>query len=79
MSNSGGSSRPDGWLYITGHDAATAYVVKIPSAGSVLTWVAPIKLPDIAGQGIARDTSAGGNASLYGIVRDEGAVAELSK
>lgn len=38
MSNSGGSFGPDGWLYITGHDASAVYVLKIPSAGSILIW-----------------------------------------
>lgn len=36
MSNSGGSFGPDGWLYITGHDASEVYVLKLPSAGDVL-------------------------------------------
>lgn len=36
MSGSGGSFGPDRWLFITGHDAAAAWVFKIPSAGSVL-------------------------------------------
>lgn len=51
MSNSGGSFGPDGWLYITGHDAAEVYVLKLPNAGSTLIWVATIQAPDIAGQG----------------------------
>lgn len=59
MSNSSGSFGSDGWLYITGHDASAAYVMKIPGAGSVLIWVATVSLPDIAGQGIAWDRSVG--------------------
>jgi hypothetical protein len=78
MSNSGGSFGPDGWLYITGHDASAAYVVKLPSAGSVVIWVATISLPDIAGQGIAWDRSgSGSNASLWGISRDSQEVVEM--
>lgn len=33
MSNSGGSFGPDGWLYITGHDASEIYALKLPDAG----------------------------------------------
>lgn len=80
MSNSGGSFGPDGWLYITGHDASAAYVFQIPSAGSMLIWVATVSLPDIAGQGIAWDRSAqssSGNGSLYGISRENRQVVEM--
>ncbi|KAJ9634426.1 hypothetical protein H2204_006251 [Knufia peltigerae] len=82
MSNSGGSFGPDGWLYITGHDASAAYIVQIPSAGSILIWVATVDLPDIAGQGIAWDRSKGpqngGNGTLYGISRESKQVVEMS-
>jgi hypothetical protein len=80
MSNSGGSFALDGWLYITGHDASAAYALQIPSAGSVLIWVATVDLPDIAGQGIAWDRSArtqGGNGTLYGISRESRQVVEM--
>ncbi|OCT49480.1 putative cycloisomerase [Cladophialophora carrionii] len=80
MSNSGGSFAPDGWLYITGHDASAAYVMQIPAAGNVLIWVATVDLPDIAGQGIAWDRSAqaqGGNGTLYGISRESRQVVEM--
>lgn len=80
MSNSGGSFGPDGWLYITGHDASQAFVVQIPSAGSVLIWVATVDLPSIAGQGIAWDRSAraqGGNGTLFGISRESRQVVEM--
>lgn len=80
MSNSGGSFGPDGWLYITGHDASAAYVMQIPSAGSVLIWVATVSLPSIAGQGIAWDRSAqpqNGNGTLYGISRNSRQVVEM--
>lgn len=80
MSNSGGSFGPDGWLYITGHDATEVYVMNLPSAGSIMTWVATIWTPSIAGQGIAWDRSKegeGGYGSLYGIYRDEAEVVEM--
>lgn len=84
MSNSGGSLGPDGWLYITGHDASEVYVIKVPSAGSVAVWVATIQAPDIAGQGIAWDRSggnategSGGMGSLYGISRESREVVEM--
>jgi hypothetical protein len=67
MSSSGGSFGPDGWLYITGHDVPAVYVVKLPSAGDVVIWVATIYAGDIAGQGIAWDRSQAMNGSLYGI------------
>ncbi len=81
MSNSGGSFGPDGWLYITGHDASEVYVLGIPSAGSVVTWVATISAPDIAGQGIAWDrsngTRAGERGLFYGISRESSEVVEM--
>ena len=85
MSNSGGSFGPDGWLYITGHDASEVYVVKVPSGGSIATWVATVQAPDIAGQGIAWDRSAGSNGTagggqmgqLYGISRESREVVEM--
>ena len=77
MSNSGGSFGPDGWLYITGHDASEVYVLKLPSAGDILLWVATIQAPDIAGQGIAWDRLEGRNGSLYGISREETQIVEM--
>ena len=66
MSNSGGSWGPDGFLYLTGHDLAELYKVKLPAAGSVLELVATIPMK-IRGQGIAWDHSDPG--VIYGIVR----------
>jgi hypothetical protein len=80
MSNSGGSFGPDGWLYITGHDASAAYIVQIPSAGNILIWIATVDLPSIAGQGIAWDRTSqaqGGNGTLYGISRESLQVVEM--
>lgn len=66
MSNSGGSWGPDGRLYLSGHDPAEVYVMKLPEAGSVLQWLDTIPL-NIKGQGIAWDRSNPG--VLWGIVR----------
>ncbi|SDJ26844.1 hypothetical protein SAMN05421869_109336 [Nonomuraea jiangxiensis] len=57
MSNSGGSWGPDGRLWLTGHDLGEAYVMKPPSAGAELQWVATVALPSVEGQGIAWDRS----------------------
>lgn len=66
MSNSGGSWGPDGKLYLTGHDAAELYKVRIPKAGSVVELEEIVPAP-IRGQGIAWDRSRPG--VLYGIRR----------
>jgi len=57
MSNSGGSWGPDGRLWITGHDLDEAYAMKLPTAGSDLTWIATVDLPNVEGQAIAWDRS----------------------
>lgn len=57
MSNSGGSWGPDGRLWLSGHDLGEAYVMKLPSMGPELEWVATVTLPDVEGQGIAWDRS----------------------
>jgi hypothetical protein len=66
MSNSGGSWGPDGLLYLTGHDPAEVYKMRVPAAGSVLELVEIASL-NIRGQGIAWDRSQPG--VIYGIVR----------
>lgn len=66
MSNSGGSWGPDGFLYLTGHDPAELYKVRLPRAGSVLDLVAVLPL-EIRGQGLAWDRSDPG--VLYTTVR----------
>ena len=66
MSNSGGSWGPDGFLYLTGHDPAEVYKMRLPKAGSVLELVEIIPA-NIRGQGIAWDRSERG--VLYGIIR----------
>lgn len=66
MSNSGGSWGPDGDLYLSGHDPAEIYRMRLPKAGSVLELVQIIPM-NIRGQGIAWDRSQPG--VIYGIVR----------
>jgi hypothetical protein len=68
MSNSGGSWGPDGYLYCTGHDAAEFYVMKLPSAGSILELVKTIPV-NCTGQGFAWDRSDPG--SVYTINKSE--------
>jgi len=66
MSNSGGSWGPDGYLYLTGHDLAEVYKVRLPASGSVLEVEEIIPL-NVHGQGIAWDRHA--KTVLYGILR----------
>jgi hypothetical protein len=66
MSNSGGSWGPDGFLYVTGHDPAELYRVRLPKAGSVIELVDTLPM-NIRGQGIAWDRSQPG--TIYGIIR----------
>ena len=66
MSNSGGAWGPDGYLYLTGHDPAELYRVRLPRSGSVLEVVDIIPI-NIRGQGIAWDKSQPG--VIYGIIR----------
>ncbi len=66
MSNSGGSWGPDGYLYLTGHDPAELYRMRLPKAGSILELVDVIPM-NIRGQGIAWDRSQPG--VIYGIIR----------
>jgi hypothetical protein len=70
MSNSGGSWGPDGFLYLTGHDPAEIYKMRLPKAGSVLELVATLPA-NIRGQGIAWDRSDPG--VIYGIIRSTSA------
>lgn len=59
QSCSGGGWGPDGRLYSTGHDRGEIYQLELPKASStlVLTKIIPV---EIAGQGIAWDTSRPG-------------------
>jgi len=66
MSNSGGSWGPDGFLYLSGHDPAEVYKMRVPEAAPVLELVEIVPL-NIRGQGIAWDRSRPG--TIYGIIR----------
>lgn len=66
MSNSGGSWGPDGYLYLTGHDPAELYKMRLPASGSVLELVATLPM-NIRGQGIAWDRADAG--VIWGIIR----------
>jgi len=76
MSNSGGSWGPDGMLYLTGHDLGETYVMRIPDAGSILNWVATVKVPVLEGQGIAWDRSMPGRY-LWGINKGDRKVLKI--
>lgn len=67
-SSSGGDWGDDGLLYVTGHDAAELYVLRLPSQGSVLEYITTIDVP-FEGQGWAWDRSLGGDRVIYGIIR----------
>ncbi len=66
-SNSGAAFGPDGLLYATGHDAAEVYVLRVPTAGSVLELVDIVPVA-AEGQGIAWDKSD--PTVLYTIIKD---------
>ena len=66
MSNSGGSWGPDGFLYLSGHDPAEIYKMRLPKAGSILELVDVLPM-NIRGQGIAWDRSE--RNVIYGIIR----------
>ncbi|WP_164157862.1 hypothetical protein, partial [Sandarakinorhabdus rubra] len=72
---SGGSFGPDGLLYLTGHDAAEIYVMKLPSQGPVLAHVGTMAAP-LEGQAWAWDRSAG--RVIYGITRRAGEVVVMA-
>lgn len=65
---SGGDWGDDGLLYVTGHDAAELYVLRLPRMGVTLEYVTTIDVP-FEGQGWAWDRSADGQRVIYGISR----------
>ncbi len=65
-SSSGGSFGPNGLLYVTGHDRAELYALRIPKTGKTLELVDTVPM-EIEGQGIAWDRSDVG--IVYGIRR----------
>jgi len=78
MSVSGGSWGADGKLYVTGHDSAKVYILKLPRSGQVLEYLQSVKI-DSRGQGIAWDRTE--KDKLYGIIRKDNSVvvSELEK
>jgi hypothetical protein len=66
MSISGGSWGPDGLLYVTGHDHAEVYALRLPAMGSVLEHVETLPFK-VEGQAIAWDRADPG--VLWGISR----------
>lgn len=71
---SGGSFGADGLLYVTGHDAAEIYVLRIPEQGPVLEHIATVAAP-LEGQAWAWDRS--GEKTIYAIRRSTGEVVVL--
>lgn len=71
---SGGSFGADGLLYLTGHDAAEIYVVRIPQQGPVLEHIATIAAA-LEGQAWAWDRDV--QRTLYAIRRRTGEVVSL--
>jgi len=68
MSNSGGSWRRDGFLYLSGHDDPEIYVMSAPVEEDELNWHATIRIPGLNGQGIAWDRTTEDNM-LWAILR----------
>lgn len=68
---SGGSFGADGLLYVTGHDAAELYVLRVPRQGPILEHIATIAAP-LEGQAWAWDRSA--DRTIYAIQRKSGEV-----
>lgn len=65
-SSSGGVWGEDGLLYVTGHDRAEMYALRIPQAGSTLEHVATVAIP---GEGQAISWQRGGKRVLWSIRR----------
>ena len=74
MSNSGASWGPDGLLYCTGHDHHEVYAMRLPKLASTLDLVRVVPVASF-GQGIAWDRTPGAGRDLWGIVKDQRAVA----
>ncbi len=72
-STSGGNWGPDGLLYVSGHDAAEIYVLRLPTMGSVLEWIDTIPAP-IEGQAWVFDSVE--PETIWGIVRSTGEVVQ---
>ena len=70
-SASGGNWGADGRLYVTGHDEAEVYVLRLPEMGSVLEWEETIPAP-MHGQAWVFDPAD--PSQVLGIVRQTGEV-----
>jgi hypothetical protein len=66
--SSGGDWGDDGLLYVTGHDAAELYVLRLPKQGVTLEYITAIDVP-FEGQSWAWDRSVPGERIIYGISR----------
>ena len=55
-SSSGGDWRPDGLLYVTGHDRRELYGLKLPDAGSTLIYLNTVPIAT-TGHAIACDST----------------------
>ena len=71
FSASGAGWGPEGLLWITGHDEAAVYVLRVPTSGSELEWVRSISAP-MHGQAWAFDPED--SRTVWGIVRSRGEV-----
>ncbi|MFW6200691.1 MAG: hypothetical protein ACOC8K_08960, partial [Gemmatimonadota bacterium] len=71
FSASGAGWGPDGFLWITGHDEAAVYVLRVPGSGSTLEWVRTISAP-MHGQAWVFDPED--PTTVWGIVRSTGEV-----
>lgn len=67
-SSSGGDWGDDGLLYVTGHDEAELYVLRLPKQGVALEYLTTIDVP-FEGQGWAWDRTVPGERVIYGIIR----------
>ena len=73
-SNSGGDWGPDGRLYLSGHDAAELYAMRLPEGGSKLLLDEVIPVP-FEGQAFTFDRQ--NPYHLYGIIRGKLQVVEV--
>lgn len=74
MSISGGGFRPDGSLWLSGHDLPELYVVKLPKGGATLDHVATVAME---AEGQAIDWDEGHPGILWGISRKGRAMLEM--
>jgi hypothetical protein len=73
MSASGGRWGQDGNLYVTGHDLAEMYVLRLPSAGARLEYLRTIAMPT---NGQAFDWDRGSVGKVWTIERKKAEMVE---